>query len=186
MKIINPIRLLKHLIISERHLKRIRKAFESQLYDDCITECNELLIYNSTDFHGYYYKGLCLTELKIFDEALNCFDLAGKCIQRNKARSFLKDYSCDIVLRKSAVYLKMREFEKAKELLQENIAQNPGCVSSYTKLASIEGDEENYLEAIEIIHQGIIANPNNKTLEDEKNWLIYNYTENQKIIAQNK
>ncbi|MEM7297977.1 MAG: hypothetical protein AAF391_06895 [Bacteroidota bacterium] len=150
-------------------MKRIRKAYEGYQYQYCISECNELLVYNPKDFFGHYYKGLCFTELKLFQEALDSFESSRESINRNRARKFLKEYSCDIGIRESTIYLKMREFKKAKELLKENIKQHPNCVSSFTELSSIEEDEKNFLGAIEIINRGIESNPNNKILKDEKN-----------------
>ncbi len=111
------------------------------------------LLENGYKIYGVYFKlGLIFLNQKKFKEALEFLLQAKLLSKRNDLKLIFGIFNC---------YLALKDFEKAKSILQEGIKIYPKEELLIFNYARIEQDLLNFRKAIKLYEEGLKLNPNN-------------------------
>ena len=158
--------------------EKIREQYYHQNYLESIDLCNQLnkvLPHSNT---GYLYKGLNLIELKLYDEARENLEIARINVFKNKFKNWLQKDIHEISIGISRTYLGKRMIQEAIDEITRTIEQFPKSARGYLFKARMYWDDDDYIQAIEVLNDGLKNNKQDKDLIEYKNRLIYSYTEN--------
>lgn len=135
---------------------------------------NELTSSQENDFFGFYYRGICNTEFKYFDEALDDLESALVNLKKNKFPKIMEEYE----LRIAHVFRLQRKYSTALERLDNLINHYPKYVFAYKSKAEILVDMDELNSALETVNQGLAEHPTDKELLNLRNSLVYDLTTN--------
>jgi tetratricopeptide (TPR) repeat protein len=162
-----------------KRLQQVHKLYTDRQWLECISLANELTSTQENDFFGFYYKGLCNTELKLLDEALNNFESALVNLRKNRFPWIMEEYLKETELRIAHVFRLQREYPMALERLNKLINQYPKYVFAFKSKAGVQVDIDELRNALETVNQGLSHNPNDTELQRLRNSLVYDLTTNQ-------
>ena len=143
---------------------------------ECISLADKLTSVQENDFFFFYYKGLCNTELKFLEEALNNFESALVNLRKNKFPEVMDEYEQETELRIAHVFRLQRKYATALKRLDKLVNKYPNYVYSYKSKAGIQVDMDEMQNALETVNQGLAKHPNDLELLKLRNSLIYNLT----------
>jgi len=159
---------------------KIRDAYHNHDYFESINLCNQVIEKIQRTYNGYFYKGLNLVELKLYEEARHNLEIARKNLRKNKFQKILPEDFHDIAIGIGRTYLGQRMITEAINEITLTINQFPKTVRGYLFKAKIFSDDDDYISAIDTINEGLKNNKKNKGLIDYKNYLTFYYIENRK------
>ncbi|PIQ49843.1 MAG: hypothetical protein COW03_03020 [Cytophagales bacterium CG12_big_fil_rev_8_21_14_0_65_40_12] len=123
--------------------------------------------------YTYFYKGLALTELKRFDEAIS---------------EFQKSYELDaanveaVVNQANAYYMSDR-YTEAKQLLQKAIGMDASEPNIYNTLSLIASQENDFEKALEFANEAIALDRLNPYFNNNRGYIYLNLGELEKAEA---
>ncbi len=159
-----------------KRLQRVHELCTKREWLDCISLANELTLAQENDFFGYYYKGICNTELKLFEDALTDFEDALVNLHKNMFPKIMEEYEQETELRIAHVFRLQRMYPTALERLDKLIEKYPNYVSAYKSKAGIQIDTDELRSALETVNQGLSQHPNDQELQKLRNSLVYDLT----------
>jgi tetratricopeptide (TPR) repeat protein len=159
-------------------LQQVHKLYSEKKWLDCISLANELTSAQENDFFGFYYRGICNTEFKFFDDALNDFESALVNLKKNKFPEIMEEYEQETELRIAHVFRLQRKYYTALERLDNLINHHPKYAFPYKSKAGIQVDMDELQSALETANQGLAEKPYDKELENLRNSLVYDLTTN--------
>jgi putative PEP-CTERM system TPR-repeat lipoprotein len=125
--------------------------------DDCIREVRYVITNDERNGLAYNILGSAQMLNKEFDAALQSFDRAIE----------IDPGVADVYLNKGRAQITSGETELAESVLQEALSLSPGILNARLILASLYVHRENYIDAVEILQEGLAG-----TAADA---LLYNY-----------
>jgi tetratricopeptide (TPR) repeat protein len=161
-----------------RRLQQVHNLCSERNWLDCISLANELTSAQENDFFGFYYRGICNTELKFFDQALNDFESALINLKKNRFPKIMEEYEQETELRIAHVFRLQRRYSMALERLDKLINQYPKYAFAYKAKAGIQVDMDELWKALETANQGLAEYPSDKELVKLRNSLVYDLTTN--------
>lgn len=159
-------------------LQQVHELCAERKWLECISLANELTSAQENDFFGFYYKGLCNTELKLFDEALESFESALVNLKKNRFPKIMEEYEQETELRIAHVFRLQRRYSISLERLDKLINQYPKYAFAYKSKAGIQVDTDELRCALETVNQGLAQQSNDPELLKLRNSLIYDLTAN--------
>ena len=166
-----------------RQVNEIKQAYDLHHFLESIDMCNQLIESFPYSKDGYYFKGLNLIELKLYDDALENFKIARQIFRKNRFVKILQEQSHDISIGICRSYLGKRLITEAIEEINHTIDQFPKAAKGYLMKAEIYSAGDDYINAIDTLNIGLKYNKRNKSLIEYKNRLTCLYTEK---IKENK
>jgi tetratricopeptide (TPR) repeat protein len=159
-------------------LQQLHKLCSERNWLDCISLANELTSTNENDFFAFYYRGVCNTEFKFFDEALIDFESALINLKKNKFPKIMEEYEQETEVRIAHIFRLERNYLSALERLDRLINRYPKCAFAYKSKAGIQVDMNELQKALETTNKGLAEHPNDKELLSLRNSLVYDLTTN--------
>lgn len=178
MKILSLPSNLKGICQQWRRLQQVHKLCSERKWLDCISLANELTSAQENDFFGFYYRGICNTEFKFFDEAVNDFESALMKLKKNKFSKIMEEYEQETKLRIAHVFRLQRKYTTALERLDNLIKHYPKYAFAYKSKAGILIDMDELNSALETTNRGLEEHPDDKELLNLRNSLVYDLTTN--------
>jgi tetratricopeptide (TPR) repeat protein len=176
MKIKSLIIYLKNVPNIIRRISEIRREYYNQNFLESIDLCNQLNESFPYNMDGFYFKGLNLIKLKLYDEARENFEIARTNFNKNKFKKFLPEQFHDISIGICRTYLGKRMIAEALNEINHIIDLLPKSARGYLMKAQIYSAGNDYISAIESLNIGLKFNKRDKELVDYKNRLTYIYT----------
>ena len=180
MKILSLPQNLKGVYQQWKTLEQIHKLCSENNWLDCISLANELISAHKNDFFGFYYRGLCNTEFKFFDEALKDFESALINLEKNRFPMIIKEYELETELRIAHIFRLQRKYSTALERLDKLINQHPKYAFAYKAKAGIQVDMNELQDALDTANQGLAERQNDKELLNLRNALVNDLTAHRK------
>ena len=169
---------LKGTYAQWKKLQQVHQLCIEGRWLECISLSNELTSAQENDFFGFYYKGLCNTKLKFFEEALDNFELALINLKKNRFPKIMEEYKKETELRIAHVFRLQRKYLIALGRLDKLIKQYPKYTFAYKSKAGIQLDMDKLQDALETVDQGLSHHPKDLELQKLRNSLVYNLTTN--------
>ncbi|MEM8940201.1 MAG: tetratricopeptide repeat protein [Bacteroidota bacterium] len=157
-------------------LQKVHNLLVEKKWIECSGLANELSKEQENDFFGSFYQGICNTQLKFYEEAIENFELALINIKKNKFPRIIAEYEQETKLRIAHVYRLQRNYNEAIKHSDELIAQHPKYVAGYQLKAGIQIDLDNFQEALDTADSGLGQLPNHSELLELRNSLVYQLT----------
>ncbi|MEQ8546338.1 MAG: hypothetical protein RIC03_00415 [Cyclobacteriaceae bacterium] len=157
-------------------LQQVHKLVVEHKWLECIGLAKEVSNGQENDFYGEYYQGICHTQLKFYDEAIENFEAALLNIQKNKIQWTVTEYEQEAQLRLAHVHRLQRRYDKATELLDELIKTHPRYANAYQSKAGIQIDQKDFQGALVTANFGLDQLPNHEELTDLRNSMVYELT----------
>ena len=142
-----------------KKLQQVHKLAAKHEWYDVLSQANELTEGQENDFFGYYYKGIGNTELKLFDEAFENFEIALVNVKKNRFPKFVEEYQQEIELRLANLFRSQRMYEPALERLNQLIERYPKYLAAYKSKAGIYIDLEQLQRALDTTNEGLRHHP---------------------------
>ena len=164
--------LYKHWRLS----KEVQELCAKKEWLTCVSLANQLIAKSRNDFFGHYYKGICYTELKLFDEALESFEIALENVYKNLFPKIMVEYEQETILRIAHIHRLQRNYDIAIEQMDRLIAKHPKYVFVYKSKAGIYIDMGDDRKALETVNIGLKHSPKDEDLLNIQRRLIYSLT----------
>lgn len=158
-------------------LQQVHELCADSKWIECVELCNELISSFDNDFFGYYYRGICNTHFKFFEEAIQDFECATVNAKKNRFPKTMKELEDDAKLRIAHVFRLQRNYTEALLRIDELINHSPEYSPAYISRAGIHTDTNNLLEALDTVNQGLSRFANNNDLRHLKRQLVYDITQ---------
>lgn len=171
---------LKGVYQQWQKLQQVHKLAAKRDWYVVISKANELTEGQENDFFGYYYKGIDLTGLKLFDEACENFEHALANLKKNRFPMIMEEYEQEIELRMVHLFRLQRLYERALERLNQLIDRFPNYIGAYKSKAGIYIDLEHLQKALNTINEGLRYHSTDPELLKLRESLIFDLTTQRK------
>ena len=166
MKVLSLPSNLKVVYQQWKRLQEVHKLYTERKWLDCISLANELTSTQENDFFGFYYRGICNTESKFFDEALDDFESALVNLKKNRFPKIMEEYEQETKLRIAHVFRLQRKHTMALERLNKLINNHPKYIFAYKSKAGIQVEINELNNALDTVNQGLKRHPNDTELQN--------------------
>ena len=167
---------LKGIYTQWKLLQEVQELCSNKEWLACSALTNDLIKKSSNDFFGHYYKGICLTELRLYEDALESFKIALKNVYKNVFPKIMLEFEQETLLRIAHVYRLQRKYDIALERLSDLIVKHPSYMFAYRSKAGIYIDLNNDSQALETVNLGLKQAPKDEELLNTRKQLIYYLT----------
>ncbi len=159
-----------------KKLQQVHKLAAKREWHEMLSLANELTEGQENDIFGYYYKGIGNTELKLFEEALENFELALVNLKKNRFPKIMEEYEQETELRIAHLFRLQRMYEPALERLNVLINKHPKYLAAYKSKAGIYIDLEQLQNALDTTNEGLSHYPTDQEFLKLRGSLIYDLT----------
>lgn len=169
---------LKGVYQQWKRLQQVHTLCVERNWLECISLAHELSSAQENDFFGFYYRGICNTEFKLLDEALEDFQFALINLKKNKFPKLMEEYEQETELRIAHIFRLQRKYPIALARLDKLINHYPKYASAYKSKAGIQIDINELKNALETVNHGLVQNPHDEELVNIRKYLVYDLTAN--------
>jgi tetratricopeptide (TPR) repeat protein len=133
---------------AEAHLGLALIAMERQQWPKAVEEATQGVRLSSNDFRGYFFRGLSHYVQAQYEPALADLERSQKLTPSAQNALYL-----------ARTRLQLKDYRQAGVDYRTAIQLNPQLIDAYTDLADIFTDGSMYTDAINLLNEGITANP---------------------------
>jgi tetratricopeptide (TPR) repeat protein len=144
----------------------------NEKFHECIDLCNRQIELTPNDFFSFYYRGQCNTNLKLYDDALEDFNMALTNGSKNSFPKMVQDRMEEVEIRIANILRRKRDYKDALKSLERTIETYPKSSGAFIEKAGILSDLNRFEEALDNVNVAITLSPKNKNLLDFKTDLI--------------
>ncbi|CAK74669.1 unnamed protein product (macronuclear) [Paramecium tetraurelia] len=126
---------------------------QQQNYQAALDDFNKVIVHDQSNFMAIKHKGFCLSMLKLYNQAIQCYDQIIKYILEPKQKSML-------LFEKGFCHLKLRQNLSAKQNFEEAMEIDFNNQELKLKIANTSRDNKNYEYANKLYNQLITENGN--------------------------
>ncbi|CAD8164835.1 unnamed protein product [Paramecium pentaurelia] len=124
---------------------------QQQNYQYALDDFNKVVVHDQSNFMAIKHKGFCLSMLKKFNQAIQCYESIFKYILDQKEKSIL-------LYEKGFCHLKLHQNLTAKQNFEEAIEVDSNNYELKLKIANLYRDNKNYDQANKLYNQLINEN----------------------------
>ncbi|CAD8065371.1 unnamed protein product [Paramecium primaurelia] len=124
---------------------------QQQNYLSALDDFNKVIVHDQSNFMAIKHKGYCLSMLKKFNQAIQCYESIFKYILDHKEKSIL-------LYEKGFCHLKLHQNLTAKQNFEEAIEVDSNNYELKLKIANLYRDNKNYDQANKLYNQLIYEN----------------------------